>query len=115
MLAGIEEARRWDQRLERLQEVMSRALVINDKAEYIFTLLSAENQLIADAYLEKQSLSEGYSDPYYTTLLSHALELYQATRFPKYFETLTMSAYNIQSEVSLVLAQTTSSHLDFLS
>lgn len=110
----IEEARRWDQRLQQLQSVMSRELVINDKAEYIFTLLEKENQLIEDAYLEGRRLPEGYSDPYYTTLLSHALALYQETRLPKYFGILATSAYNVNSEVGVVLAQDASSHLDFL-
>jgi hypothetical protein len=110
----IEEARRWRQKLEHLQEVMSRALVVNEKAEYVFSLLSKENQLIADAYLEKQSLPEGYSDPYYTTLGSHALELYRQDRQREYFEILATSSYNVNSPFSLVLAQDGIGNLDFL-
>jgi hypothetical protein len=110
----VQETRRWDQRLERLQELKSRPLSNVEKADNVFSLLSSENKLIEEAYLAKMSLAEGFSDPYYSALLWYAVELYQETKIPRHFEVLVTSSYSIKSKVSSVLAQDAASHVKFL-
>jgi hypothetical protein len=110
----VQETRRWDQRLERLQELKSRPLASVEKADDVFSLLSSENQLIKEAYLAKMNLAEGFSDPYYSELLWYAVEVYQETKVPRHFEILVTSSYGINSKVSSVLAQDAASHVEFL-
>lgn len=110
----VQETRRWDQRLERLQELKSRPLASVEKADDVFSLLSSENQLINEAYLAKMSLAEGFSDPYYSDLLWYAVKIYRETKVSRHFEILVTSAYGINSKVSSVLAQDAASHLEFL-
>lgn len=112
--SGSDEAQRWNKKLEDLQAIVNRSMLINEKTEYVLTLLSEENRIIENAYVLGKRLPEGYAHPYYSTLLSYAVDLYLQNRSSRYFEILATSAFNTNSEVGAVLAQDASSHLDFL-
>lgn len=99
------QALSWRDRMDAFRDVDAlSAEKVPEKIDLVFELLTRENDYIQEQFEDRRGVGEGYSDPYYSSLLGSALTLYRRHKSKLRYAILAKSAYNYGSPFALELS-----------
>lgn len=90
---------------------------LNDPAyaEFLFDLLDTENRYSEHmSFKGEPIIGEGWSEPYYTSLLQTCSALYEKHPTPERFRRLAAGSFNPSSPFAIGLAKSATPHIDWL-
>jgi len=85
-----------------------------ESAEFFFTLLRTENEYLGELVAKGESPSEGWSDPYYSSLLGICTQLLEKNPFAERFRIVASGSYNPGSDVAKALGRCAGEHLAWI-
>lgn len=109
------QAPSWRDRMDVFRELDAlNAEKVPEKIDLIFELLTRENNYIQEQFENRRGVEEGFSDPYYSSLLGSALTLYREHKSKLRYSILAQSAYNFGSPFAMELSADAAENADVL-
>lgn len=108
-------AEQWTDRAIALKELLALGGLDEPRGrELLMTLLARERNYLTMILKDRSEVAEGYSDPYYSTLIDAASKAFQATPSPRNFEELMQGSFNATSSLASNLTTYVSAYLPIL-